>query len=131
MIIAERKCRNGMRIIDEKRTKQKIVQKTFVLFLFIAYFVLGIFIYRDYGISTDEPNERESTFRNIKYVLDTFDIDTLHGADGDLENYRDRYYGVAYGFPRRANDLLCSPFVDLSIMFYRVYLFLPYVQGSI
>lgn len=71
------------------------MKKCFIAFLFIAYLVLGILVYRDYGISTDEPNERESTFINIKYVLDTFDIDVLSGSDGDLENYIDRYYGVA------------------------------------
>lgn len=74
--------------------RKEIVQKCFVIFLFVAYLLMGCFVYRDYGISTDEPNERESTFVNLKYVLDTFGIDALDGADGDLENYPDRNYGV-------------------------------------
>lgn len=76
------------------KQEKEIMKKCFIMVLFITYFIVGSFAYRDYGISTDEPTERESTFINIKYVLDTFGVDALDGANGDLENYKDRYYGV-------------------------------------
>ncbi len=79
--------------------KEKIMPKCLVAILFIVYFCLGIFLYKDYGISTDEPDERHSVFTNIKYVLDTFGIDALSGANGDLENYIYKYYGVAMQIP--------------------------------
>mgnify|MGYP006968284153 CR=1 FL=1 len=79
--------------------KQEIIKKVIVVFLFASYMLMGIVLYKDYGISTDEPTERESTFTNIKYVLDLFDIDKLNGANGDLENYKDKYYGVVMQVP--------------------------------
>lgn len=79
--------------------QNKWIQRGLVLLAFIVYFLCGLCLYRDYGISTDEPDERLSTFTNIKYAFDTFGIDGLQGTDGDLENYDYRYYGVAIQVP--------------------------------
>lgn len=79
--------------------KKEWIQKIIVFVLFFAYFLIGISLYKDYGISTDEPDERESSFTNLKYALDTMGYDTLHGANGDLENYQYKYYGVAIQIP--------------------------------
>lgn len=79
--------------------KQKEMQKYLVLALFLAYLFMGLFLFKDYGISTDEPDERQSTFTNIKYALDTVGIEALDGADGDLENYIYKYYGIAMQVP--------------------------------
>lgn len=70
-----------------------------IIILFGAYFMAGILVYKDYGISTDEPTERESTFITIKYAMDTLGIDGQEGANGDLENYSDRYYGIVLQLP--------------------------------
>lgn len=79
--------------------KQERIQKYCVIALFLAYFIIGFLVFDDYGISTDEPDERQSTFTNIKYTLDTIGIETLDGADGDLENYIYKYYGIAMQIP--------------------------------
>lgn len=79
--------------------RREWVQKLLIVILFGAYFMMGILTYKDYGISTDEPDERETTFTNIKYVMDTLGIDGLEGANGDLENYDYRYYGIAMQVP--------------------------------
>lgn len=75
--------------------KQKWMHKSIICGLFMIYLIVGIFLYKDYGISTDERDERESTFVNIKYALDTLGVDALDGANGDLEKYDYRYYGIA------------------------------------
>lgn len=75
--------------------KQQSKQKYLVLILFIIYFIAGLSLYKDYGISTDEPDERESTFTNIKYAMDFFGVEGLDGANGDLETYDYKYYGIA------------------------------------
>lgn len=75
--------------------KQYSREKYLILILFIIYFIVGLSFYKDYGISTDEPDERESTFTNIKYVMDFLGIEGLDGANSDLENYDYKYYGVA------------------------------------
>lgn len=79
--------------------RREWVQKLLIVILFGAYFMMGILVYKDYGISTDEPTERESTFTNLKYVMDTLGIDGLEGVNGDLENYSDRYYGIIMQIP--------------------------------
>ena len=75
--------------------KQKWMHKSIICGLFMIYLIVGIFLYKDYGISTDERDERESAFVNIKYALDTLGVDALDGANGDLEKYDYRYYGIA------------------------------------
>lgn len=75
--------------------KQHRRQKNLILILFIIYFAAGLLLYKDYGVSTDEPDERESTFTNIKYAMDFLGIEGLDGANGDLENYDYKYYGIA------------------------------------
>ncbi len=75
--------------------KQQSKRKYIILILFLVYFVAGISVYKDYGVSTDEPDERESTFINIKYAMDFLGLEGLEGAHGDLENYDYRYYGIS------------------------------------
>ncbi len=79
--------------------KQETIKKIIVIVLFSFYGMVGVLLYHDYGISSDEPTERETTFTNIKYVLDTLGIDKLNGANGDLENYQDKYYGIIMQVP--------------------------------
>lgn len=79
--------------------RKEWMQRGFIIILFGVYFVIGILIYKDYGISTDEPDERETTFTNLKYAMDTLGIAGLEGANGDLEHYDYRYYGIAMQIP--------------------------------
>lgn len=72
--------------------KRDLLQKGFILLFFILLLVLGICLFRDYGISTDEPRERESTFLNLNYVLEM----VKNTPDREnFEDYSDKYYGVA------------------------------------
>ena len=109
-------------LINSKEAKQSILiksiklglrnewlQRGLVLCVFTVYFLCGLCLYKDYGISTDEPDERISTFTNIKYAFDTFGIDKLQGTDGDLENYDYRYYGVAIQVPPALAERVVSP----------------------
>ena len=72
--------------------KKESVQKGIVLVLFIFLFVLGVCIYKNYGISTDEPRERETTFLNLRYVSE---MASDRSGSENLEDYSDKYYGVA------------------------------------
>ena len=72
--------------------KREKVQKGAILLLFVTFFALSICLFKDYGISTDEPRERETTFLNLNYVLET--VKNTSGSE-DLEDYRDKYYGIA------------------------------------
>lgn len=83
----------------KEKNKKNLINCLIVL-VFLAYLALGIGIYRDYGISSDEPTERISTLVNVKYVLNFFGMDKMSGFDvPDLETYQDRYYGTFLQMP--------------------------------
>lgn len=73
--------------------------------LAITAVVIGIFLYRDYGISWDEPISRENGLINLNYVLDRWSIWVFNNDSElakfkiDLNEYRDRDYGVAFELP--------------------------------
>ena len=51
-----------------KKRKENLINVIIVMLL-LAYFAVGVLVYRDYGISSDEPTERVSTLVNVKYAL--------------------------------------------------------------
>ncbi len=71
--------------------------------LFIVIFIVGIVIYDDYGLSTDEPTERTSSFVNLKFILrkvlgEAAVPDPLKNYP-ELETYLDNEYGVLLQMP--------------------------------
>lgn len=84
----------------EKRTTKSLINHFIIIAAFLAYLAVGIGIYRDYGISSDEPTERISTLVNVKYILTFLGHD--HAAQmevPELETYSDRYYGTLLQMP--------------------------------
>lgn len=78
------------------------VAKLFVLLCFVALLMVGIAIYRDYGISFDERGQRVTGAVTVKHVIDRFvpalTLLSLSGL-GTLDEYKDRDYGVAVEAP--------------------------------
>ncbi len=74
-----------------------------VILLFALFFFYGMKSYNDYGLSWDEPIERQSSLVTYKYlnpedstlITDTVNFNTIP----DLHNYQYRYYGVAAQYP--------------------------------
>lgn len=73
--------------------------KYFIILVFLVFLMVGIKIYRDYGISSDELTERVSTVVNAKYVMDVLGIDTSGIEVPELSEYPDRYYGTILQMP--------------------------------
>jgi len=76
----------------------------FVASFFVLYFVLGISIYKDFGISWDEPTSRLNGMVNLKYILSIMNPEYVLeskelSAIPSLESYADRDYGVAFQLP--------------------------------
>ena len=44
----------------------------FITFYFILLFLIGIIVFKDYGISIDEDNTRINGFISLKYVFEIF-----------------------------------------------------------
>lgn len=71
---------------------------------FAALMILGPLIYKDYGISWDEPVERLTGIVNLNYIGEFFRIrwiqnDPVLSANSSLHllQYSDRYFGPAFG----------------------------------
>jgi len=102
-----------MNQIEFKGNQDKII----IVVFFTIYFIVGLLIYRDYGVSTDEPVERRHGIVTATYLvnkIDTFlfgsysppplvnlkgrtvvDLVEVRGVPS-LENYRDKIYGSIY-----------------------------------
>src|SRR5574341_2101331 len=57
---------------------------------FVFYFLLGVFIFRHYGVSWDEPTSRDNGTIAYQYVT---------RQNSDLLTYTDRDYGTAFELP--------------------------------
>lgn len=73
------------------------MQKFVIISIFIAYFIVGIFLIRDYGISTDEPQERNSMYVNINYIFTQLGKEPMEVEA--LDTWKDKYYGMVLQFP--------------------------------
>ena len=61
-----------------------------VIVFFACYFILGVIIFGDYGLSWDESTSRANGVVSFQYVT---------RQNSDLLTYRDRDYGTAFEFP--------------------------------
>ena len=59
------------------KLKNKANSKFIVLFLFSVYFLIGIFTFKDYGISIDEQFQRSSGLYWLSYILKLLHLDKL------------------------------------------------------
>ena len=80
-----------------------------VLIFFLAYLSIGVSIYKDYGISWDEPVHREIAGVTAKYLSSIF-IPNFHPTEfvalPSLAEYSAKQYGVVFDLPMYVADLL-------------------------
>jgi hypothetical protein len=91
---------NGFLMIKEKLWHQKIMVWSF----FGLFFFLGLYILRDYSISTDEPEQRNIGMVSVKYVSEKFFPEFVNRHEEvkgmpDLKGFWDRDYGVVFEMP--------------------------------
>ena len=73
-------------------------QKSLPFFILTVFFIIGINIYDDYGISWDEYNERIGGFVSLNFVRETLSLDTYPGFPR-LGDYIYSNYGVMFNLP--------------------------------
>lgn len=68
---------------------------------FTGLLITGFMVFKDYGISSDEPNERENGFVSVHFLASYIEEELLEPDPyiPKLSTYRYRYYGVAYQVP--------------------------------
>ncbi|HPS48771.1 MAG TPA: hypothetical protein PKX37_09840, partial [Flexilinea sp.] len=103
-------------------TKAKFdnVIKLITIFVFIIFFVIGLLIFDDYGVTVDEPIERQTSLVNLKFILQ----DLLHkklpeelSVIPELQSYKDKYYGVLLQFPTVLFEYFTNFRYDISSIF--------------
>jgi hypothetical protein len=83
-----------------------LYSKKIIVFLFFLFlFILGCFIYKDYGRSWDEHVNRSNGFITLNYILTKFQINFFSNDSEILKftdslfSYNDRDYGVLFDLP--------------------------------
>jgi len=75
------------------------------IIFFTCYFMLGLSIYKDYGISVDEPQQRLIGATSINYIANKFQITSIlnnkeiSSFDTPLSQMKDKDYGVFFEAP--------------------------------
>ncbi len=96
-----------------------------IIIFFITYFIFGLVIVGDYGISTDEPTERETSWRQYKFAISKIyfvmtkkELPSLVESHVWHQNYlqgsRDKYYGTFLQWPTLALEHLSNFEMPLS-----------------
>ena len=102
-----------------------------VMSLFIiALVILGLHIYQDYNISSDEQVERTNGIVSLSYLADRFQITRLQHDPiilayrhiPKLAEYMDRDYPVGFNLPAAMIERLFSINDDLHVFYFRHFL---------
>lgn len=95
--------RNAIKVIAHKK------QFVYVFTFFLVYLIIGISVYKDYGISWDEPTHRQIAMVTAKYVASIF----VPGFENQelaslppLAESSTRQYGVIFDLPMYAAERL-------------------------
>ena len=86
--------------------KKKIIN-FFILSTFLSYFFLGLNIYKDFGISIDEPFHRTSGFYWYLWIIDNF-----FSNYSNLENLRNSYNKMEW-----SQDFIKGTFIQYGVIF--------------
>ncbi len=93
--------------------KSNDVSRLLAFIFFTLLFLLGLYIYRDFGLTCDEPLDRNTAIANLKYVLSFLvSNDTarniIPGFDAikSLDDFVDHDYGVVFHLPAYIIELL-------------------------
>lgn len=123
-------------VFPPKVTQSTRGQAVGVSLFFVALLLLGLFAYRDYGISYDEATSRTNGMVSLKHVIKTTGLEIFKGDSElekfkvPLETYSDRDYGVAFEMPLAAAErLLALGDVQQQYMFRHLATFLAFMVG--
>lgn len=78
------------------------ISRVAVVLFFMAYILIGLALYGDYGMSLDEPFSRANGLVNFRHIATIFAPSWLTEATAhypDLSSWTDKDYGVAFEVP--------------------------------
>ncbi len=117
--------------------KNDRARKIILLIIYATFFVWGICVYKDYGISTDEKVQRDHGLVNFKYVYEL-----INGEENTPEYLKDyeklgdyggRYYGVGIKIPLILTEYLNGFQMTNQQIYYmnHLYTFLLFFAASV
>jgi len=80
--------------------------KIVVAGIFLIYFLVGVFIFRDYGLSWDEPLQRLTGIVSTNYILGKLSPELAIPGVIPLADYINNDYGVVFDVPAYLLELL-------------------------
>ena len=102
------------------KQKDKKISQKIIFLLFLTFFLLGLFTFKDYGISVDEEWHRISGFYWLNYILSFTSFDELKNIVGiQLNEFDIFYFGTA--FEVVANNPYHGVVFDLPLAFIEVF----------
>lgn len=127
---------------------QKIKENKLIIVFFILLFSLGLFTFKDYGLSNDEAIQRQHLIVNhyeyVKLIKKITGIElnsiknlyVYYGGHLELKNinkYEHKYYGVGIQLPFALLEQITSFKLDISTMYHlkHLYTFLIYFISTI
>ena len=83
----------------------------FVYIFFITFFIIGIYIFSDFGIGVDEDNSRVNGFVSLKYIFEVFFPDNVFKINDiinvpNINNYGQQGNGVVFDLPAAFFELI-------------------------
>ncbi len=127
-------CMPKDRLIKLTKNKNNITKNITYLFFFI-FFLVGIFTFKDYGLTGDEIFERQSGFYWLNYVLSFTPFDSLKNEvaikfqainDFTLPTTEDNlFYGVIFSLPAALLEVIFQ--IEDSKNYYHLYHFLNFL----
>ena len=84
--------------------KLKNFNRLIVIIFFSIIFLLGSYIFSDYGISIDEDNSRLNGFVSLKYILELINSNLVQNLEKIIDapkinNYFEQGNGVTFDLP--------------------------------
>lgn len=120
-------------MIKSPKSMGKIISAVF----FVCLLVLGASIYKDYGVSVDEPAQRLIGATNINHIAQKWHIDslakneTLAQFPKKLDQIIDRDYGVIFEVPAMVMELVLGIKEERKIYFARHLLTFLFFCGGV
>ena len=105
----------------------------FTIIFFITFFILGIFIFSDFGLGIDEDNSRLNGFVSLNYIFENFFPESTYKINNiinvpDINNYSEQGNGVVFDLPMAFAELIFKVTDDRQIYllrhFFNFYYFL-------
>ena len=125
--------------------KINLFKNFFTTFLFIVIFFTGVFVVKDYGVSSDEYQHRLHGFINLNYVGEKFAPNITKKLRKDknyvkFDEYGNNYYGgslynasigfleILFGIQDKKNQFLFKHYINFLIFFLSLISFYKIIQ---